>query len=105
MKHIIIFILLNIFFQSCMNIKQDYKYKYTIEVIYQNDNIDTLFIEKDSFYGNKIQLYLNTDKNNTLDSSTINCLMYNCGFYRESIVCHVKKYKIINKNKILINKQ
>lgn len=81
---LVLFILL-----SCTN----YKYEYSVKVIYNNGQSEVLDFSRESFNGNKVDLYLYTPKGGT------NQLRLTCGGEEKIITCDVRRYEILSLKK------
>lgn len=76
------------FLCSCSDrVYKNYHYSYTAEVVYHNERKDTISFEKDSNNGDRVVLYLNSDAG---------CLKVYCSFFDSTLVCGVRKYKILS---------
>ena len=81
----------------------DYNYIWNIKVVYTDSSIDTLDVSRKSFNGNTVALYLNIAEPGMLsDAGTVPCIVTHCGFYKNPVVCGVRRFEIIQFQKIQI---
>ena len=91
-------------FLSCSsNFGTNYTYKWKLAVIYTNGEKDTVDCQYNSFKGNECYLTLKISESGLLSSGgTEPCIIMGCGFYSKPVVCGVRKYEILNLNKVLL---
>jgi hypothetical protein len=91
-------------FLSCSsNFGTNYTYKWKLAVVYTNGEKDTVNCQYDSFKGNECYLTLKISESGLLSSGgTEPCIIMGCGFYSEPVVCGVRKYEVLNLDKVLL---
>ena len=98
-KIILFSFMIVVFMISCKY--NDYTYVYDVKVTYTNGDVDTVQCSMDSFKGNVVYLKLKiSDSGVFSNSSTSPCLVIICGFYTDVKACGVRKYIILNEEKI-----
>ena len=101
MKKILLILSLLTLMACSINYPPDFKYSWTVKVTYTDSSVDTIYVERESFKGNPVDLYLKTSTPNLIGSSGITpCLVSQCGFYVETLVCGVRKYQILTEEKV-----
>jgi hypothetical protein len=78
------------------NYGPDYSYKWKIKTTYTNSAIDTIDCSYDSFNGNECVVILRGDGGG--------CINMQCGLRRKIVACGVRRFEILNFEKILIKK-
>jgi hypothetical protein len=101
-RYFLYILLVAILFSGCAyKHAQNYNYKWKVKVIYTNGDIDTIQCERNSFNGNEAYLWLKISEPGILISGgTSPCLITQCGFYEDVIVCGVRKYEVLLSEKI-----
>jgi len=83
---------------------QDYRYEWKVKVTYDNADIDTLDVSRDSFKGNICYIGLKIYEGGALsDAGVTPSLVTGCGaFYQTTIVTGVRKFEILESDTIPI---
>jgi hypothetical protein len=102
-KAFFILLVMCCFFSCSSNFGHNYTYKWKLAVIYTNGEKDTVNCQYNSFKGNECYLTLKISESGLLSSGgTEPCIIMGCGFYSEPVVCGVRKYEILNLDKVLL---
>ena len=102
-KAFFILLVMCCFFSCSSNFGTNYIYKWKLAVVYTNGEKDTVNCQYNSFKGNECYLTLKISESGLLSSGgTEPCIIMGCGFYSEPVVCGVRKYEILNLDKVLL---
>ena len=99
MLKILFGLLVLVLFSCGRHYPPDYEYKWKIAIVYTNGDKDTLNCGVTTYKGNEAHVFLRTT-GTAFSGAAGPCLLMICGWYESPIACGIRKYDIINEEKI-----